>query len=72
MLVLTRLKEQVIRIGDNVRVKVTDISGDRVRLGVEAPTSVSVHREEVYQHIQEQKRQESKPAQKPLKGGLDR
>lgn len=52
MLVLSRKKDEKIIIGDNVAIMVVDIQGDKVRLGIEAPREVSVHREEVYQAIQ--------------------
>ena len=48
MLVLSRNKEQTIVIGDDVRITIVDVKGDKVRLGIDAPRSVSVHREEVY------------------------
>lgn len=51
MLVLSRKKDGVIRIGDDIEICVIDIRGDKVRLGVVAPNNVSVHREEVYQAI---------------------
>ena len=51
MLVLTRSRDEEIRIGDDVVVRVLDVKGDRVRIGIQAPTSVSVHREEVYAEI---------------------
>lgn len=52
MLVLSRKKDEKIIIGDNVAIMVVDIQGDKVRLGIEAPREVTVHREEVYQAIQ--------------------
>ncbi len=52
MLVLSRKKDEKIIIGDNISIMVVDIQGDKVRLGIEAPRDVSVHREEVYQAIQ--------------------
>jgi cytosine/creatinine deaminase len=52
MLVLSRLKGQAIRIAGNVIVKIVDVRGDKVRLGIEAPREVAVHREEVYEEIQ--------------------
>ena len=52
MLVLSRHKNEVIRIGDNIEVIVVEIRGDKVRLGVEAPKEVPVHRQEVYLAIQ--------------------
>ncbi len=56
MLVLTRKKDQqlVIQVGEeNILVRVLDVNGDRVRLGIVAPRSVPVHREEVARRIQE-------------------
>lgn len=51
MLVLTRKKDEVIILNDNIRVVVVEVRGDRVRLGIEAPRDVTVHREEVYKAI---------------------
>ena len=51
MLVLSRKNNQSIIIGDDVVVTVVEIRGDKVRLGVEAPKSVPVHRDEVYRAI---------------------
>jgi len=55
MLVLSRKEQEVIRIGDTVKVYVVSIRGDTVRLGVEAPKEVPVHRQEVYEHIEKGK-----------------
>ena len=52
MLVLKRKVDEVVRIGDDVTIIVVEIRGDRVRLGIEAPREVSVHRGEVYDSIQ--------------------
>lgn len=52
MLVLSRKLNESIIIGDNIRVTVSLIRGDTVRLGIEAPRDVSVHREEIYINIQ--------------------
>lgn len=52
MLVLSRKNDEVIRIGSDVIIKVVDIRGDKVRLGIEAPSEIPVHREEVYRAIQ--------------------
>lgn len=52
MLVLSRKKDEKIIISDNIAIMIVDIQGDKVRLGIEAPCEVSVHREEVYQAIQ--------------------
>lgn len=51
MLVLSRFEEEKIRIGANITIMVLEIDGDRVRLGIEAPPDVTVHREEVVQQI---------------------
>ncbi len=60
MLVLSRQRDESIHIGDTVTVTVIDIRGDKVRLGIEAPREVPVHRHEVYRKIQEQLRSERK------------
>ena len=52
MLVLSRKKDESIMIGDNISITVVDIRGDKVRLGVHAPTEISVHRQEVFDAIQ--------------------
>ena len=52
MLVLSRKKEEVIRIGDSIRITVVEVRGDKVRLGIEAPPDVKVHRQEIYEKIQ--------------------
>lgn len=54
MLVLSRKANQRITIGKDIVVTVVDIRGDKVRLGIEAPQDVAVHREEVYLAIQRQ------------------
>lgn len=56
MLVLSRKKDEKIVIGDNISIMVVEIRGDKVRLGIDAPRDVSVHRREVYEAI---KRKES-------------
>ncbi|HEY2880915.1 MAG TPA: carbon storage regulator CsrA [Pirellulales bacterium] len=52
MLVLSRQRDESIIIGDNIVVTIVDIRGDKVRLGINAPTEVPVHRQEVYEAIQ--------------------
>ncbi|NLW27383.1 carbon storage regulator CsrA [Acetivibrio saccincola] len=52
MLVLTRKKNESIVIGDNIEITVVDIQGDQVRIGINAPKSVSIHRKEIYLEIQ--------------------
>ncbi len=55
MLVLSRKKDESIIINDHIRVTIVEIRGDKVRLGIDAPKDVSVHRREVYEAIQSQK-----------------
>jgi len=52
MLVLSRHRDESIMIGDNIVITIVDIRGDKVRLGIQAPSSVPVHREEIYKAIQ--------------------
>lgn len=51
MLVLSRYKDQSIYIGDDIVVTIVDVRGDRIRLGIEAPSNVPVHRQEIYEAI---------------------
>jgi len=51
MLILSRYREEKIYIGDDIVITVADIRGDRVRIGVDAPLHISVHRQEVYEAI---------------------
>ena len=51
MLVLSRYRDESIYIGDDIVITVVDIRGDRVRIGIQAPPDVSVHRQEVYEAI---------------------
>lgn len=52
MLVLSRHRDQSIVIGENIVVTIVDIRGDKVRLGIDAPSEIPVHRREVYEAIQ--------------------
>ncbi len=65
MLVLSRHRDESIIIGDNIVVTIVDIRGDKVRLGIEAPTDIPVHRQEVYEAIQRENRKAAtlKPAE---------
>jgi carbon storage regulator len=56
MLVLSRQRDETIMIGDNIEVTVVDIRGDKVRLGINAPKEISVHRKEVYDAIRRENR----------------
>lgn len=55
MLVLSRSRLESIIIGDHIKITIIDVRGDKVRVGVQAPRTVSVHREEIWDKIQEQK-----------------
>ncbi|MGA2066436.1 MAG: carbon storage regulator CsrA [Thermoguttaceae bacterium] len=54
MLVLSRQRDESIIIGDKVVVTIVDIRGDKVRLGIEAPSEIPVHRQEVYEAIRQE------------------
>ena len=54
-MVLSRQKDESIIIGDDVEVTIVDVRGDKVRLGINAPRSISVHRKEIYEAIQREK-----------------
>ena len=62
MLVLSRHRDESIMIGDEIVVTIVDIRGDKVRLGINAPSSVPVHRQEVFDAIQREAQQGSDPA----------
>ncbi|HEY0982544.1 MAG: carbon storage regulator CsrA [Schlesneria sp.] len=64
MLVLSRQRDESIFIGDNIKITVVDIRGDKVRLGIEAPTDIPVHRQEVYEAIQRENQRKSEEATK--------
>jgi len=55
MLILTRRVNEALMVGDDVTVTVLGISGNQVRIGVQAPRHVSVHREEIYEKIKQEK-----------------
>ena len=59
MLVLSRHRDESIMIGDEIVITVVDIRGDKVRLGIDAPQDVPVHRQEVYEAIQREREKSS-------------
>ncbi|HHX59495.1 MAG TPA: carbon storage regulator CsrA [Epulopiscium sp.] len=59
MLALTRKKGESIIIGDNIEIKILEIVGDKVRLGIEAPRDIAIHRQEIYVQIQEENKEAS-------------
>jgi carbon storage regulator len=63
MLVLSRQKDESIIIGDDVEITIVDVRGDKVRLGINAPREISVHRKEVYEAIQREKAQKAEQAE---------
>lgn len=60
MLVLSRQRDESIIIGDNVVVTVVDVRGDKVKLGIDAPQEIPVHRREVYEAIRRENEQAAK------------
>lgn len=60
MLVLSRHRDESIMIGDDIVLTIVDIRGDKVRLGIEAPQDIPVHRQEVYEAIQRENRKASR------------
>jgi carbon storage regulator len=62
MLVLSRHRDESIIINDNIVVTIVDIRGDKVRLGIQAPSNIPVHRQEIYDAIQ---REKARDADKP-------
>lgn len=62
MLILTRRISESVVIGDNVKITVLGVKGNQVRLGIDAPKDVSVHREEIYLRIQSENAQQEDDA----------
>lgn len=54
MLVLTRKPSQSIQIGEDIEIKILSIEGEQIKIGIEAPKSIEIHRKEIYLSIQEE------------------
>jgi carbon storage regulator len=77
MLVLSRQRDETIMIGDDIEITVVDIRGDKVRLGINAPARVAVHRKEVYEAIRRENEQAARAVgnelptlRRPAAGGV--
>ena len=61
MLILTRKIHEAVRIGDDIEVSIIGVKGNQVRLGIKAPSDVAVHREEIYERIQQDGKSDENP-----------
>lgn len=66
MLVLTRRIDESIIVGNEITITVLEVRGDQVRIGIQAPRSVQVHREEVFRQIEEENAQAARSAERAL------
>lgn len=69
MLLLTRKLGENIRIGDDVKITIVEVKGNHVKLGIDAPPSVKVHREEIYERIQQERQRAAQSGTQPENGG---
>jgi len=60
MLILSRRKDESLLVGDDIKIKVLDVKGNQVRIGIAAPCNVSVHREEIYNRIRKEREEQAK------------
>ena len=67
MLVLSRYKDQSIYIGDDIIITVVDVRGDRIRIGIDAPANVPVHRQEIYEAIRRERKAGTGKKEEPEK-----
>jgi len=68
MLILTRKSGESITIGDDIKITVVEVKGKQVRIGIDAPRSYMIHREEVYLNIQEENRRAAKESPLSIAG----
>ena len=68
MLILTRKSGESITIGDDVKITVVEVKGKQVRIGIDAPRSYMIHREEIYLSIQEENRRAAKESPLSIAG----
>jgi carbon storage regulator len=71
MLVLTRKSGEGIRIGDDIRIVVVEVKENQVKIGIEAPLEFTVHRDEIYEKIQQENIRAAKLLPTELTGALD-
>lgn len=71
MLVLSRQRDETIMIGDEIEITVVDIRGDKVRIGINAPARIAVHRKEVYDAIRKENEQAAQAARSDQLGQRD-
>jgi carbon storage regulator len=72
MLVLTRKSGESITIGDDIRVYIQEVRGNQVKIGIQAPPHVAVHREEIYLRIQEENRRAAQVTPEMIQNALAR
>ena len=70
MLILARKKDESIMIGNNIEITVIDVQGDQVRLGINAPKNISVHRKEIFLEVQEENKKAAQVGMISLKDVL--
>ncbi len=66
MLILTRKPGETIRIGSEIKVQVLEVKGNQIRIGIDAPRSIAVHRQEIFEQIQRENLDAAKSAPRDL------
>ena len=72
MLVLSRTRDETIMIGDDIEITIVDVRGDKVRVGINAPTAIPVHRKEVYDAIKKENQEASNLNPDHMRNVIDR